>query len=75
MKWLRMNRTGGRTNIFNLDQITDVYIDDTEVTISLTGGVAEVGNIYMFQKAKEPQEYEVLAGYFLDKVNAYTINL
>ncbi len=74
MNFLRLNRTEDRTNIFNLDQVTDVYVDDNKVAISLTGGIEEV-NVYVFHKNRELKEYEALKHFFKDNLKANDINI
>ena len=70
MKFLRLNRTKGRTNLFNLDNVTNVYIDDDAVSIEFVDG-----SHFRFGSKECRGEYEFLAEYFVNDLSAHTINI
>lgn len=66
--FLRLNRKDGTTNIFNLDSVMSIWIDEEKVKIRFTHEES-----FTFYKKTHSAEYESLKIYFENKLEAYTI--
>lgn len=65
--FLRLNR-GSITNIFNLDNVTNIFISSSIVSLEFVDK-----NLYFaFYKEQQPEEYESLKVFFENKLEAYT---
>ena len=71
MKFLRLNRTRGRTNLINLDNVADIYVDDNAVSIEFIGQETNL----QFGRKQHPQEYKALKHFFEDNLEADDVNI
>lgn len=66
--FLRLNRADSTMNIFNLDNIANIWADNEMIAMEFIDG-----KHFAFTKKCNPEEYELLKQFFENKLDAYTI--